>query len=87
MKLPKLFKKPKGEVEQDESSKKRREVLDKISGMMDKGELPTKPEDVVSDKKTISLEADNEGKSEKAGKAEVAEENDDFFDMGEEDEE
>ena len=49
--------------------------------MMDKGELPTEPEDVVSDKKTISLEPENEGKSEKAGKAEAAEEDDDFFDM------
>jgi hypothetical protein len=68
-------------VEQDESSKKRREVLDKISGMMEKGELPTEPEDVVSEKKTISLDTAQEGKSEKAGKEEVAEEDDDFFDV------
>ena len=70
----------------DESSKKRREVLDKISGMMDKGELPTEPEDVVSDKKTISLDTGNEGKSEKSARGEAAEEDDDFFDMGEDDE-
>jgi hypothetical protein len=82
-----LFKKSKGEVEQDESSKKRREVLDKISGMMEKGELPTEPEDVIADRKTISLDTEKEGKSEKAGKAEAAEKDDDFFDMGEEDEE
>jgi hypothetical protein len=87
LKLPKLFKKSKGEVEQDESRKKRREVLDKISGMMDMGELPTEPEDVVSDKKTISLDMEKEGKSENAGKAETAEEDDDFFDIEEEDEE
>lgn len=70
----------------DESSKKRREVLDQISGMMDKGELPTEPEDVVSDKKTISLDTGKEGKSEKSAKGEAAEEDDDFFDMGEDDE-
>jgi hypothetical protein len=55
--------------------------------MMEKGELPTEPEDVVSDKKTISLDNGKEGKAEKGGKTEVAEEDDDFFDLGEEDEE
>lgn len=55
--------------------------------MMEKGELPTEPEDVVSDKKTISLETEKEGRNEKSSKAEAAEEDDDFFDMGEGDEE
>lgn len=64
--------------------------MDKISGMMDKGELPTEPEDVISEKKTVSLDSgvqDGGKTSGKAEKVEAAEGDDDFFDLGEEDEE
>lgn len=81
-----MFKAAKGEV--DESTTKRREILDRISGMMEKGELPTEPENAVSEKKAVSLAVGSGGA--KAGvkdKAVTEQEDDDFFDVdGDEDE-
>ena len=64
-------------------------MLDKISGMMDKGELPSEPEDVVGEKKNVSLDSGVQEGGKPSGKAEKVEEaegDDDFFDMGEDDE-
>jgi hypothetical protein len=82
LKLPKLFKKPKGEV--DESTTKRREILDRISGMMEKGELPAEPENAVNEKKSVTLDAGGGGKADVKGKPVVEEEEDDFFGVDEE---
>lgn len=85
LKLPKLFKKPKGEV--DESTTKRREVLDRISGMMEKGELPNEPENAVNEKKTVRVEAgDADQKGAAKSKVVVEKEDDDFFDVDEDEE-
>jgi hypothetical protein len=86
LKLPNLFKKPKGEV--DESTTKRREVLDRISGMMEKGELPNEPETAVNEKKTVRVEAgDADQKGAAKSKVVVEKEDDDFFDVDEDEDE
>ena len=104
LKLPKLFKKPKSKdgseaKEEDESSIKRRQVLERIAGMMESGLLPTEPELVVGETKTqvelggedSTTEAEKKtgkkDKKEKSKKDKVDAEvkgDDDFFDVDDE---
>lgn len=89
LKLPKLFKKKgKSEIEaeeEDESTTKRREVLEKIKGMMESGALPAEPENVIgADKEKSQVDfGSNEGqaKREKVKTRKDDEEEDDFFDV------